>query len=87
MIRFTSMAAKKARVNRRGEPPTAVKKDDLKQKRDAFLHTFFKRGAALTDELVASPVPHLGTGRGRLVRSNVSRPSWRRNSRCRSSIG
>jgi hypothetical protein len=53
MIRFTSMAAKKARVNRRGEPPTAVKKDDLKQKRDAFLHTFFKRGAALTDELVA----------------------------------
>jgi hypothetical protein len=47
------MAAKKARVNRRGEPPTAVKKDDLKQKRDAFLHTFFKRGAALTDELVA----------------------------------
>lgn len=26
--------------------------DDLKQKRDAFLHTFFRRGAELTDELV-----------------------------------
>jgi len=53
MIRFRSMAAKKARVNRRGDAPTPVKKDDLKQKRDAFLQTFFKRGAALTDELVA----------------------------------
>jgi GAF domain-containing protein len=46
------MAGKKARSNRRGEPATAIKEGDLKQKRDAFLHTFFKRGAALTEELV-----------------------------------
>jgi hypothetical protein len=32
--------------------PTINQEGDLKRKRDAFLQTFFKRGAALTDELV-----------------------------------
>src|SRR5579859_6755638 len=41
----------------RGRPPSELPEDpvtgdDLKQKRDAFLHTFFRRGAELTDELV-----------------------------------
>lgn len=51
------MAAKKARAAKRHEPPKTIKQikeggSDLKQKRDAFLQTFFKRGAALTEELV-----------------------------------
>src|SRR5580700_5407455 len=58
MIRSRSMPGKKARAAKRDEPSKALKpiKDgggDLKQKRDAFLQTFFKRGAALTEELVA----------------------------------
>ncbi len=59
MIRFKAMVGKKGRVARRGGPPRAVVREakersgDLKQKRDAFLQTFFKRGAALTEELVA----------------------------------
>jgi GAF domain-containing protein len=52
MIRFKTMAGKKGRTTRRGEPSKAVETSDLKQKRDAFLQTFFKRGAALTEELV-----------------------------------
>jgi len=51
------MAGKKGRAARRGEPPKGSKPikeaaGDLKQKRDAFLQTFFRRGAALTEELV-----------------------------------
>ena len=58
MIRSKPMVGKKARAAKRDEPSKAIKpiKDaggDLKQKRDAFLQTFFKRGAALTEELVA----------------------------------
>jgi GAF domain-containing protein len=57
MIRSKPMAGKKGRAARRGEPPKESKPTkeahgDLKQKRDAFLETFFQRGAALTEELV-----------------------------------
>jgi hypothetical protein len=38
--------------SRRGKRSAASAKNDLKLKRDAFLQTFFKRGAVLTDELV-----------------------------------
>jgi hypothetical protein len=47
------MTEKKGRGPRRSDRPTASVAADLKQKRDAFLHTFFRRGAELTDELVA----------------------------------
>jgi hypothetical protein len=46
------MSEKKARGSRRSDAPAAVVAEELKQKRDAFLHTFFKRGAELTEELV-----------------------------------
>jgi GAF domain len=46
------MTEKKGRGPRRSDRPTASVAADLKQKRDAFLHTFFRRGAELTDELV-----------------------------------
>ncbi len=45
------MSDKKGRPRRSDRPSDAVAAE-LKQKRDAFLHTFFKRGAELTDELV-----------------------------------
>ncbi|HEX8794112.1 MAG TPA: GAF domain-containing protein [Polyangiaceae bacterium] len=45
------MSDKKGRPRRSDRPESAVAAE-LKQKRDAFLHTFFKRGAELTDELV-----------------------------------
>ncbi len=44
------MSDKKGRGARRSDRPPAA--DALKEKRDAFLHTFFKRGAELTDEIV-----------------------------------
>ncbi len=43
---------KKGRGPRRSDRPAASVAGDLKEKRDAFLHTFFKRGAELTEELV-----------------------------------
>jgi len=43
------MSERKARGARKSDRPAA---DPLKEKRDAFLHTFFKRGAQLTDEIV-----------------------------------
>jgi GAF domain len=46
------MTEKKGRVPRRSDRPGANVAADLKQKRDAFLHSFFRRGAELTDELV-----------------------------------
>jgi hypothetical protein len=46
------MTEKKGRGPRRSDRPGASVAADLKQKRDAFLHTFFRRGAELTDELV-----------------------------------
>jgi GAF domain-containing protein len=46
------MSEKKARGPRRSDRPSATVAAELKEKRDAFLHTFFKRGAELTDELV-----------------------------------
>jgi hypothetical protein len=46
------MMEKKGRGPRRSDRPAASVAADLKQKRDAFLHTFFRRGAELTDELV-----------------------------------
>jgi hypothetical protein len=46
------MTEKKGRGPRRSDRPGSSGTPDLKQKRDAFLHTFFKRGAELTDELV-----------------------------------
>ncbi|HTQ41733.1 MAG TPA: hypothetical protein VMI75_03180, partial [Polyangiaceae bacterium] len=45
------MSDKKGRP-RRSDRPSAAVAAELKQKRDAFLHTFFRRGAELTDELV-----------------------------------
>lgn len=46
------MTEKKGRGPRRSDRPAASVAGDLKEKRDAFLHTFFKRGAELTEELV-----------------------------------
>ncbi len=46
------MTEKKARGSRRSDRPAASVAGELKEKRDAFLHTFFKRGAELTEELV-----------------------------------
>ena len=45
------MTEKKALGAQRDEPEADVG-GELKEKRDAFLHTFFKRGAELTEELV-----------------------------------
>ena len=42
-----------ARGSRRSDRPEQVVAAELKEKRDAFLQTFFKRGAELTDELVS----------------------------------
>jgi hypothetical protein len=47
------MTEKKGRGPRRSDRPTQVVAAELKEKRDAFLQTFFKRGAELTDELVS----------------------------------
>ena len=47
------MTEKKARGSRRSDRPEQVVAAELKEKRDAFLQTFFKRGAELTDELVS----------------------------------
>jgi hypothetical protein len=48
------MTEKKGRgpISRKSDRPTQVVAAELKEKRDAFLQTFFKRGAELTDELV-----------------------------------
>jgi hypothetical protein len=46
------MTEKKGRGPRRSDRPGSMMAADLKQKRDAFLHTFFRKGAELTDELV-----------------------------------
>jgi hypothetical protein len=46
------MTEKKVRGPRRSDRPGPGGVEDLKEKRDAFLHTFFKRGAELTDEIV-----------------------------------
>jgi GAF domain len=47
------MIDKKGRGTRRSDRPVQVVAAELKGKRDAFLQTFFKRGAELTDELVS----------------------------------
>lgn len=46
------MSDKKGRGTRRSDRPLPAVPPALKEKRDAFLHTFFKRGAELTDEIV-----------------------------------
>src|SRR5690349_9910901 len=46
------MTEKKARGSRRSDRPGPEIATELKERRDAFLQTFFKRGAELTDELV-----------------------------------
>jgi GAF domain-containing protein len=46
------MGDKKGRVTRKSDHPVPAVPDALKERRDAFLHTFFKRGAELTDEIV-----------------------------------
>jgi hypothetical protein len=46
------MSEKKGRAPRKSDRPGEAVAAELKEKRDAFLHTFFKRGAELTDELV-----------------------------------
>src|SRR5580704_14453626 len=47
------MSEKKGRGSRKSDRPAAAVAAELKEKRDAFLHSFFKRGAELSDELVA----------------------------------
>jgi hypothetical protein len=47
-----SMSDKKGRGSRKSDRPAAAVAAELKEKRDAFLHSFFKRGAELSDELV-----------------------------------
>jgi hypothetical protein len=47
------MTEKKGSGSRRSDRPTQVVAAELKEKRDAFLQTFFRRGAELTDELVS----------------------------------
>jgi hypothetical protein len=47
-----AMTEKKGRPPRRSDRPSAAVAAELKEKRDAFLHSFFQRGAELTDELV-----------------------------------
>lgn len=49
---MAAMTEKKGRPPRRSDRPSAAVAAELKEKRDAFLHTFFQRGAELTDELV-----------------------------------
>jgi hypothetical protein len=46
------MSEKKARESRRSDPSGPAIGTELKERRDAFLQTFFRRGAELTDELV-----------------------------------
>jgi hypothetical protein len=46
------MTEKKGRGSRKSDRPAAAVAAELKEKRDAFLHSFFKRGAELSDELV-----------------------------------
>jgi hypothetical protein len=46
------MSEKKGRGSRKSDRPAAAVAADLKQKRDAFLQSFFKRGAELSDELM-----------------------------------
>ena len=46
------MSEKKARGSRKSDRPAAAVAAELKEKRDQFLHSFFKRGAELTDEVV-----------------------------------
>jgi GAF domain-containing protein len=46
------MSEKKGRGSRKSDRPAAAVAAELKEKRDAFLHSFFKRGAELSDELV-----------------------------------
>lgn len=48
------MTEKKGRGPRPSDCPAGGVGGELKQKRDAFLHTFFKRGAELTEELVGN---------------------------------
>jgi hypothetical protein len=46
------MTEEKVRGAPRSDAPDETVGGELKEKRDAFLHTFFKRGAELTEELV-----------------------------------
>ena len=49
------MSERKGRGARKSDPPSPASHGvpgALKERRDAFLHTFFKRGAELTDEMV-----------------------------------
>jgi hypothetical protein len=46
------MTEKKGRGSRKSDRPAAAVAAELKEKRDAFLHSFFKRGAELSDELM-----------------------------------
>jgi hypothetical protein len=46
------MVEKKARGSRKSDRPAAAVAAELKEKRDAFLQSFFKRGAELSDELM-----------------------------------
>jgi hypothetical protein len=46
------MIEKKGRGSRKSDRPAAAVAADLKEKRDAFLQSFFKRGAELSDELM-----------------------------------
>jgi hypothetical protein len=51
------MTEKKTRGARKSDRPASEVAGELKEKRDAFLHTFFRRGAELTEELVGENRP------------------------------
>jgi hypothetical protein len=66
------MSEKKGRGgSRRSDEPGPSVGTQLKERRDAFLHTFFKRGAELTDELVQEN-RRLHEHAGRLEEENAS---------------
>ena len=50
------MTEKRSPAGEHSDRPGSSVGNDLKEKRDAFLHTFFKRGAELTDELLRDNV-------------------------------
>ncbi|MGA3124869.1 MAG: GAF domain-containing protein [Polyangiaceae bacterium] len=57
------MTESKGRGPRESDRPASEVAGELKEKRDAFLHTFFRRGAELTEELV---------GENRLLRDQLA---------------
>src|SRR3984957_4637309 len=68
------MSDKKGRGTRKSDRPVTAAASALKEKRDAFLHTFFKRGAELTDEIVHDN----HRLRGQIAKLGGESAAWRR---------